>query len=84
MTPKYSLPTRFGMRAKSELAHLRLRARRPASEDGGTSEGLPDGILLGNRAPRTVRRRGASLSGSKTYRWTAYDRSLEVNEPGNV
>lgn len=74
--PKYSLPTPFGTSAQSALAHLRLRAWSSASEEGATSVGLPAGMLLGNRAPRTVRRSGGRLAGSKTYRWMPYDRSL--------
>jgi hypothetical protein len=77
--PKYSLPTPFGTSAQSALAHLRLRAQSSASEEGATSVGLPAGMLLGKRAPRTVRRSGGRLAASKTDRWMPYERSLSVN-----
>ena len=67
--PKYSRPTPFGTSAQSALAHLRLRARSSASEDGATRVDLPAGMLPGKRAPRTVRRSGGSLAASKTWRW---------------
>jgi hypothetical protein len=67
--PKYSLPIPFGRSPQRALAHLRLRARSSAPEAGATSAGLPAGMLLGNKAPRTLRSSGGRLAGSKTCRW---------------
>jgi hypothetical protein len=67
LPPKNSLPTGRGSIPKSDLAHLRLRARSSVSEAGATSSGaLLLAMLLGNRAPRTLRRSGGRLAAFST------------------